>query len=117
MLGRRNLVAGMAGLLATLAAGTQAQADRIDALPAAAPDVMPPAGRPEEPASVAASDAAVPPDDELLHLAQWGYPPPPPRRHWHRRRPRCWIEPRRIAVRDRWGRIHYRVVEQRVCRR
>lgn len=34
----------------------------------------------------------------------------------YRRGPRCWYENRNVRYRDRWGRIRFRTVRQRVCR-
>ena len=63
--------------------------------------------------------------DPLADLAQWGPPGPPPgpprgyppgRGRGRGRRPRCWVERRRVPVRNRFGRIvDWRYVERRVC--
>jgi hypothetical protein len=50
-------------------------------------------------------------DEDLLVPAQWG---PPPGRG--RRRRRCRIVQRRVAYRDRYGRVRYRLVDREVCR-
>jgi hypothetical protein len=50
-------------------------------------------------------------DEDLLVPAQWG--PPPGRR---RQRRRCRIVQRRVAFRDRYGRVRYRLVNREVCR-
>lgn len=34
----------------------------------------------------------------------------------YRRGPRCWNETRNVRYRDRWGRVRFRTVTQRVCR-
>jgi hypothetical protein len=34
----------------------------------------------------------------------------------YRRGPRCWNETRNVRYRDRWGRVRFRQVSQRVCR-
>jgi hypothetical protein len=95
LLRRRSLVAGLAGALAGLAAAGQANAAGAAAAGLAA-----------------APGAADPPEDDLLQQAQYGYYGP------RRRRPnRCWIERRRVPVRDAWGRVRYRWTDVRVCRR
>jgi hypothetical protein len=48
---------------------------------------------------------------DLLVPAQWG---PPPGRG--RRRRRCRVVQRRVAVRDRFGRVRYRLVNREICR-
>jgi hypothetical protein len=53
--------------------------------------------------------------DDLLLPVQY-YPPPPGSGYGWRRRPRCWIERRRVTFRDRFGRWRQRFVERRVCR-
>jgi hypothetical protein len=68
---------------------------------------------------VAAVQAA--PAEGMLVPAQYGNPyrpPPPPRDPYRRppRRRRCWIERRRVMRRDRYGRLHPRIIEQEVCR-
>lgn len=98
---RRFLFAGLAGTLAATLGGVAAQA----ATPAMrAPATPQPAA---EPAVVREEEV-----DALMEEVQWG--PPPGRGRG--RRPRCWIERRRVAFRDRWGRVRHRWVERRVCR-
>jgi hypothetical protein len=67
---------------------------------------------------VAAVQAA--PAEGMLVPAQYGNPyrPPPPPGAYRRppRRRRCWIERRRVMRRDRYGRLHPRIIEQEVCR-
>jgi hypothetical protein len=58
-------------------------------------------------AAVAAGQASAEP---FVEEAQYYGP-----RHRRRRR-RCWVETRRVPVRDRWGRLHHRLVQQEVCR-
>lgn len=97
---RRLLLAGLFGAVATALAAAPAAA--------AVTAVLRPAALLPTPSPEAA--LARPDDSEaLLHDVQYG---PPRRGH----RPRCWVQRRRIAVRGRNGRIHYRWVDRRVCR-
>lgn len=80
-------------------------------------------------ALVPAAAVRAAPAEAKLVPAQYGNPyrpPPPPdayrgpprhpyRGPWRHHR-RCWIERRRVMVRDRFGRLHPRIIEQEVCR-
>lgn len=63
-----------------------------------------PLALPEGPDAAAEADLLVP--------AQWG---PPPGRGRRRRR-RCRVVQRRVAYRDRFGRVRYRLVNREICR-
>lgn len=97
---RRFLLAGLVGAIAAVMLGIAEAAARAIRPPS--PEPLPQAASTEE-------------ADALLQEAQWG----PPRRGYRdhrRRRPRCWVERRRVTFRDRRGRISHRWVDRRVCR-
>ncbi|NKE46114.1 hypothetical protein HB662_15110 [Roseomonas frigidaquae] len=103
---RRFILAGLAGAIAAATIGGAEAATRAISTPSPAPLPEPtPEARP-----AVAEQAEV---DALMQEVQWGPPPGRPRRG---RRPRCWMERRRVAFRDRFGRIRHRWVERRVCR-
>ncbi|PZW51159.1 hypothetical protein C8P66_101381 [Humitalea rosea] len=96
---RRLLFTGLAGVLAAaFAVAPAAEALTLSAHPAPEPlraDTLPPEPLRAEP----------------LQAEPAQYRPPPPRG-----RRRCWTEQRRVAFRDRYGRIRHRIVQRRVCR-
>jgi hypothetical protein len=97
---RKFFLVGLVGAIAAVTLGSTEAAARA---------IRPPS--PEPLPQTASTEEAV----GLVQEAQWG----PPRRDYRdqrRRRPRCWTERRRVAFRDRWGRINYRWVNRRVCR-
>ncbi len=100
---RRFVLAGLAGAIAAATLGTTEAAARA---------IRPPSPAPVPEAAPARAEQA----EALLQEVQWGPPPGRPRGNQRGRRPRCWIERRRVAFRDRFGRIRHRWVERRVCR-
>ncbi|MBU8545169.1 MULTISPECIES: hypothetical protein [Roseomonadaceae] len=104
---RRFLFAGLAGALAATLGGVAAQAATPVIRPAVTPEPQPAA----EPALAREEEV-----DALMQEVQWGPPPGRPRPGRGPRRRRCWTERRRVAYRDRFGRVRYRMVDRRVCR-
>jgi hypothetical protein len=102
---RRFLLAGMAGAIAAATLGSAEAAARA---------IRPPSLAPLPGAAPALADQAE--VEALMQEVQYGPPPGRPRGNPRRRRPRCWMERRRVAYRDRSGRIRHRWVERRVCR-
>lgn len=106
---RRLMFMGLASALtATLGLAATARAGILGDTTGLSHGPMPSAEA-EALASRQAAGAEMP--EKGVQLAQYG---PGPGRY--RRGPRCWVETRNVRYRDRWGRVHFRPVRQRVCR-
>lgn len=104
---RRLMFMGLAGALtATLGLAAAAQAGILGDTTGLSHGPMPSADA-EAQASRQADEAEAP--EGGVQLAQYGSG------RYHRG-PRCWVETRNVRYRDRWGRVHFRPVRQRVCR-
>lgn len=105
---RRLMFMGFAGALtATLGLAATARAGILGDTTGLSHGPTPQADA-EAPASRQAAEAEMPEDG--VQLAQYHSS------GRYRRGPRCWYETRNVRYRDRWGRVHFRQVRQRVCR-
>ncbi len=103
---RRLMIMGLAGALtATLGLAATAKAGILGDTTGLSHGPSPSAA-----AEAFASRQAAQPEEGSVQLAQYHGP------GRYRRGQRCWNETRNVRYRDRWGRVRYRQVTQRVCR-